>query len=118
MTNKPMNTTPQHFRPEDGIVRKISESYSVLNLLTAQQSEQISLAIGTAIDHEETTQTSSERVYFVLEGEIIVNDEMIIKVGEVVYIPANIEYRFKGSFKAIIINSPAFRAGNEKKSAV
>jgi mannose-6-phosphate isomerase-like protein (cupin superfamily) len=109
-----MTTTIQHFRPEDGIVRQISESYSVLNLLTAQQSEQISLAIGTATDHEETTTTSSERVYFVLEGEMTVNDEIVVKVGEVVYIPAKMEYRFKGSFKAIIINSPAFRVENEQ----
>jgi ethanolamine utilization protein EutQ (cupin superfamily) len=51
----------------------------------------------------------------VLEGELIINKEIITKVGEIVHIPANIEYHFSGSFKAIIINVPAFKAENEKR---
>ena len=97
---------------EEGGERKISESYSVLNLLTGAESDKVSVAVSTAKDHTETTKTTSDRAYYVLEGEIEVND-LIAKQGDVVFIPANTEYTFKGTFKAVLVNSPAFKKENE-----
>jgi ethanolamine utilization protein EutQ (cupin superfamily) len=102
-----------HITPQNGSIRKVSESYAILNLLTAQESENVSVAIGTATNHNETTSTSSERVYFILEGEMTINDEILAKQGEVIYIPKHTEYSFKGTFKTLIINVPAFKLKNE-----
>jgi len=100
-------------KSEDGVGRKISDSYSVLNLLTANDSDNVSLAVSTADNHNETT---SDRVYYILEGELIVDDNLIAKKGDVVFISANTEYNFKGSFKAVLVNSPPFKKTNKEIS--
>ena len=101
---------------EDGVSRKISDSYSVLNLLTANDSDNISLAVSTAENHDESTKTTSDRVYYILEGELIVDDNLVAKKGDVVFVAANTEYNFKGSFKAVLVNSPPFKKNNESIS--
>lgn len=100
-------------KSENGISRKISDSYSVLNLLTATDSDNVSLAVSTAKNHKETTKTTSDRVYYVLEGELIVNDEYKAKKGDIVFVSANTEYNFKGTFKAVLVNSPPFKKNEE-----
>lgn len=100
-------------KQEDGVTRKISDSYSVLNLLTASDSDKISLAVSSAVNHNETTKTTSDRAYYILEGELIVNDGLIAKKGDVVFVSADTEYNFKGSFKAVLVNSPPFKKSNE-----
>lgn len=97
------------FKKEEGSERKISDSHFVLNLLTANDSDKVSVAVSTARNHNETTKTASDRAYYILEGEIIVNDEIIGRPGDIVFIPANTEYNFRGTFKAVLINSPPFR---------
>lgn len=106
----------KNIKQKDGIARKISDSYSVLNLLTAEDSDNVSLALGTAKDHNETTKTTSDRVYYVLEGELIINDEIVAKKEETIFISANTEYNFKGSFKALLVNSPPFKKSDETTS--
>lgn len=103
-------------KSKDGVSRKISDSYSVLNLLTANDSDNISLAVSTAENHNETTKTTSDRAYYILEGELIVDDNLIAKKGDVVFVSANTEYNFKGSFKAVLVNSPSFKKTNESIS--
>lgn len=110
-----MNKQPIIINSENATIRKIAESYNVANFITAEQSENVSLAIGTATNHDETTKTSSERIYFVLEGELIINDTSVFP-WSAGYIPANTEYHFQGTFKAIIINSPAFKKESESIS--
>ena len=99
-------------KSEDGVSRKISDSYSVLNLLTAEDSDNVSLAVGTAKDIDKTTKTTSDRVYYVLEGEMVV-DDLVAKKGDVIFVPANIEYNFKGSFEAVLVNAPPFKPSGE-----
>ena len=103
-------------KSEDGVSRKISDSYSVLNLLTANDSDNVSLAVSSADNHDETTKTTSDRVYYILEGELIVDDNLIAKKGDVVFVSANTEYNFKGSFRAVLVNSPPFKKTNEEIS--
>ena len=102
------------FKKDDVVARKISDSYSVFNFLTADNSDKISIAVGNATDHDETTKTNSDRAYFVLEGKIVVNNNLIGNSGDVIFIPSNTEYNFKGTFKAVIVNSPPFKKLNEK----
>ena len=103
-------------KSEDGVSRKISDSYSVLNLLTANDSDNVSLAVSTAENHNETTKTTSDRAYYVLEGKLVIDDTLIVKKGDVVFVSANTEYNFKGSFKAVLVNSPPFKKTNEEIS--
>jgi len=101
------------FKKEEGFVRKITDSFSVLNLLTSQDSDKVSVAVGTAVDHYETTEPSGDRAYFILEGKMIVNKNIIGNVGDVVFASAKTTYQFEGTFKAVIINSPPFRKKEE-----
>lgn len=101
-------------KSEDGISRKISDSYSVLNLLTAHDSDIVSLAVGSADNHDETTKTTSDRVYYILEGKLIINDNLVAKKGDVAFVSANTEYNLKESFKAVLVNSPSFKKTNKK----
>ena len=103
-------------KSKDGIKRKISDSHSALNLLTANDSDYVSLAVSSANNHNETTKTTSDRVYYVLEGELIVDDNLVAKKGDVVFVSKNTEYNFKGSFKAVLVNSPPFKKANEEIS--
>jgi len=95
------------------IERKISDSYSVLNLLTADECENISVAVCNASDINKTTQTSSDRVYYILEWEFVGNNKLVAKKWDLVFIPGNTKYTFKWNFKAVLINSPAFKKENE-----
>ena len=100
------------FKKEEGVIRKISDSYSVLNLLTAKDSSKVSVDVSTATNHFETTRSTSDRAHYILEGEITINNQTIARTGEVIYVPANEEYTFQGSFKSVLINSPAFKKTN------
>ena len=107
-------------KKNEGITRKISETYQVTNFLTKDSSENVSLAVSEATNHSETTKNiRSDRVYYVLEGKLIVkkNDkEFVAEPGDTIFIPKNTEYHFEGTFKAILINSPAFRPEDEQIS--
>ena len=105
---------PKLFKKSEGITRRISDTFSVDNYLTSANSDQVSVAVGKAENHTETTENSSDRVYFVLEGQISVNDNLVGEEGDVIYIPAKTTYGFKGTFKVIIINSPPFKKSSEK----
>jgi len=104
---------PKIFKKSNGVDRKISNTFTASNYLTSSDSDKVSVAVGTATNHIETTQTSSDRVYFVLEGQITVNNELIGQPGDIIYIPANTSYGFEGTFKIVIINSPPFRKKSE-----
>lgn len=54
---------------------------------------------------------NSNRTYYVLEGEatFVFEEETIdIQSGEMIAIPKNTKYAFKGIFDAILVDSPAF----------
>ena len=98
---------------------EISKTYEVTDFLTKDICKSVSVALGKASDHEETTRNiKSDRIYFVLEGKLTVRDEngkvFIARRGDIVFIPKNTKYHFKGTFKALLINSPAFDPKYEK----
>ena len=65
-------------RKEEGVKRKINENYEITNFLTKDNSKDVSFAISDAKNHKETTKNvKSERIYFVLEGKIIIDKELI-----------------------------------------
>jgi ethanolamine utilization protein EutQ (cupin superfamily) len=107
-------------KKKDGITRKISESYRITNFLTKESSENVSVAVSEAKNHSETTRNvRSDRAYYVLEGRLVVSKdgkELSAEPGDVIFIPKNTRYSFSGTFKAVLINSPAFSPQDEKIS--
>ncbi len=105
-------------KKEDAVKRKISKSYAVNNFLTKNSSDNVSVAVSEAKNHSETTKNiRSDRVYYVLEGNLVVkrdNKQFVAETGDAIFIPKNTEYHFKGTFKAVVINSPAFNPEDEK----
>jgi len=61
--------------------------------------------------HGKIKNIKSNRIYFVIEGkgEFIVNDKSIqARTGDVVIIPKNTPYDFKGDMRLFLVSSPAF----------
>lgn len=55
--------------------------------------------------------TNSNRTYYLINGEasFYINDQIInLSSGEMMIIPKNTKYAFKGKFDAILIDCPAF----------
>lgn len=101
----------------EAIPRKISDSYEIKNFVTKDFSNKVSLAVSNAKEHFETTKNKkSDRIYYVLEGKLKISfegTELIAYAGDVIFIPANTEYKFKGTFRTILVNSPAFNVNDE-----
>lgn len=95
----------------DTVVRNIFPNYSATNFITKDISPDISFAVTDANDFEDTTTTKENRIYYLLEGSlelIIDKDEIRLEPGDSCFISENTTYTMKGTFKSVIINSPAF----------
>lgn len=105
-------------KKEQAEARKINESYTVLNLLTKENSKKISVSVGEAVNHSEITKNiRSDRIYYVLEGQLTVvqgEEVYVANPGDLIFIEANTPYHFKGTFKVVLINTPAFDQKNEQ----
>jgi ethanolamine utilization protein EutQ (cupin superfamily) len=103
-------------KKSQGISRKISDTYKVMNFVTRDINKNVSLAVSTATRHAETTKSASDRIYYVLEGKLTVNKKYVAYMGDVIFIPKNTEYHFEGTFKTILVNAPAFNPRREQIS--
>jgi len=106
------------FKKEQAEARKISNSYTVFNLLTKEINKKISVSVGEGENHSEITKNvRSDRIYYVLEGQLTVvqgSDVYVANPGDLIFIEANNPYHFKGTFKVVLINTPAFDPKNEQ----
>lgn len=98
-------------RKNDGISRKIADTYSANNLITKDISPNVSLVVNKAKNHFEIEITKYDRIYYVIEGNIklIFDGQPIeLNVGDACFIKTGTEYEIHGTFKTIIVNQPAF----------
>jgi len=68
--------------------------------------------------HGRTKNKTNDRIYYVIEGvgEFIIEDKTIsVKSTDVVIIPKNTLYDFKGNMKLFLVHTPAFDRENEVK---
>ena len=100
------------FTKEKGIIRKISEQKSVLNLLTKNDSDKLSVGKITATNLDLKTNTDSDRAYYILNGELLIDEESG-KTGDVIFVTSGSEYTMKGTFEAVLVNSPPFGFNQE-----
>lgn len=59
-----------------------------------------------------------DRVYFVIKGkgEFVINEEVVpVKKTDVVIVPKNIPYDFRGKMRMLLVDTPAFEKGCDVK---
>ena len=107
-----------HITKEEMEERKISDSHSVFNMLKKELSKDVSLSIAVAKNHSEITRNMrSDRIYYVLEGKlnvIVGTESYTAKPGDLIFISKRTPYNFSGTFKAVLVNVPAFDPRSEK----
>lgn len=105
-------------KKEQAEARKISNTYTVLNMLTKEINKKVSVALAEGENHSEITKNiRSDRIYYVLEGQLTVaqgEEVYVANPGDVIFIEKNTPYHFKGTFKAVLINVPAFDPKDEQ----
>jgi ethanolamine utilization protein EutQ (cupin superfamily) len=98
-------------KANEGTVRQIADNKSANNLITKDDTSAISLATTEGEDFYEREITKYNRIYFVLEGnlELVFSGESHqLSVGDACYMDSGTEYEMKGTFKAVVVNQPAF----------
>lgn len=98
-------------RRSEATVRQIASTYSAANFITKDISQNFSLAINEAQNHRETETTDYDRIYYVLEGELNIkldDENFVVRAGDACFISIHTTYDFFGSFKAVVVNQPAF----------
>ena len=98
--------------------RNHSVQHSIKNYLTKDFSKDFSLAVSELKDggHETTKSIASDRIYYFITANatFTINDEtIVVNDGDVLFIEKDTFYSFKGNFKAVLINIPAFGIQND-----
>jgi len=95
----------------DAFTRQNSANETAVNYITKDISPEVSLSVITASDFTKVQAVKSNRIYFVLEGELELNfDDKLIKLraNDSCFIAKGTEYAMAGTFKAIVVNQPAY----------
>jgi mannose-6-phosphate isomerase class I len=100
-------------KEKDTTTRNHSAEYSIKNYLTKDFNKNFSLAVSKLenSEHESTKSIASDRIYYFIDAKatFTINNETIeIGSGDVLFIEKDTFYSFKGNFKAVLINMPAF----------
>ena len=98
-------------RASEAIPRQITETYKANNYITKDISPGVSLAVNEANDHHETELTQYDRIYYILEGEIEFDfdgEQIRLRPGDSCFVSKSAQYKFSGTFKAVVVNQPAF----------
>ena len=98
-------------KASEATVRQIAENKSASNLITKDICPDMSFATTEGTEFYEKEEAKYNRIYYVLEGELELGfDGEFGKLlpGDSCYIDKGTEYEMKGTFKAIVVNSPAF----------
>jgi mannose-6-phosphate isomerase-like protein (cupin superfamily) len=96
---------------DQAIHRQVSDSKKIKNYITDEFSPNVSLSVIEADDFESHERTEYDRIYFVLEGRMIVaidGQEYVLRADDSLFLHSGTEYIMKGSFRSIVVNQPAF----------
>ncbi|MFC1710066.1 cupin domain-containing protein [Patescibacteria group bacterium] len=98
-------------RKNDASVRKISNNKIAINYITKEVSPDVSLAVTEVTNFEEKQKTEYNRIYYILKGTLILSfddEEIRLEKGDSCHVSKGTEYLMSGTFKAIVVNQPAF----------
>jgi len=96
---------------------EVEKDYIVDNYISKEDNIGYSM-VRTHLDgsHPFMKNTSSNRTYYLIHGIAtfyIENEKINLEEGEMLVIPKNTKYAFKGKFDAILVDSPAFDVKND-----
>lgn len=111
---------PIKITSDQKVSRGEGTAYVIDNYITSEHSDKISLAISHLKGELWGTKNKvSDRIYYLLRGEghFVFEDgaEIDVKKGDTLFVPANLGYKMKGDFDAVLVNVPAFDINNEEK---
>lgn len=91
---------------------EVEKGYVVDNYISSSDGIGYSM-VRTHLDgkHPYMKNKKSNRTYYLIDGNAkfyFENETMEIDIGDMLVIPANTKYAFKGKFDAILVDSPAF----------
>jgi ethanolamine utilization protein EutQ (cupin superfamily) len=98
-------------RKSEATVRQIADNKLALNYVTKDLSPEVSLAVTEATDYYEKEITDYNRIYYVLEGELVLafdGNEVKLSAGDSCFVGKGTGYEMSGTFKAVMVNQPAF----------
>jgi len=100
-------------RKSEASIRKIADNKTATNYITKDISSQMSFATIEAIDYFEKETSSYNRIYYVLKGTLQLmfgKQEISLQGEDSCFVEKGTTYEMKGTFKAIVVNQPAFGA--------
>ncbi len=98
-------------KKSDAVVRQIAPNKIASNYITKDISPVVSFATTEATDYYEKETTDYNRIYYVTEGTLVLSvdgQEVSIEEGDSCFLENGTMYEMKGTFKAVIVNQPAF----------
>jgi mannose-6-phosphate isomerase-like protein (cupin superfamily) len=98
-------------RKQDATLRKIADNKTAANYITKDTSPTVSLATIDATNYYENEVAEYNRIYFVLDGKLTLqfdDEEFVLLPEDTCFVEKGTTYIMKGTFKAAIINQPAF----------
>ena len=98
-------------KKDQATLRQIAPNKSALNYITKDLSPNLSFATTEGVDFSETEVCKYDRIYFVLEGRLVIEVEgetELLEADDACYLGKGIEYTMSGTFKTVVVNSPAF----------
>jgi len=105
-------------KDNDTTTRAHNESYNIKNYLTREFSKDFSLAVSQMDgSHEPTKSVASDRIYYFIKGRAtftIDGTQIDVAKDDVLFIEKNTEYSFRGKFRAVLVNLPAFGIENDR----
>ena len=108
----------KYVKKEEAVIRGEGSSYVISNYITRDYSDKVSVAVSELSGNApKTVNLVSDRIYYFIEGDAeFIFDDKVIKIEKdaTLFIPAKTEYKMIGSFKAVLVNAPAFSFLDEK----
>lgn len=98
-------------KKDEGLIRKITDNKTAINLISKEITPNVSLALLEADNFNEEETTQYDRIYFVTEGKLTLtfgphSNELVS--GDSCFILKGTTYNMSGTFKTLVINQPAF----------
>ena len=88
---------------KEKLKQELSPNYSLVKMLDVPETGNVEISVWTWKDEMQNLQTSNNIAYFVLQWEMIVDQNTVDKVWDIIWITAGTKYTIKWIFKSIII---------------
>jgi len=98
-------------KKSEKLARKIFDEKKTFNEIVPHL-DKVSLDIVEVKDHHEKTLAGYNRIYYVSEGEMLLqinNNIFNIQKGDVCFVEKGMRFELEGTFRVIIVSSPSLK---------